>query len=299
MVCFHIEDAFEQRIDYMANTSSCPLIHKTQVDSFIANEIRLQVNGDQQRSIFSASKSLGVVLFKYNKIGDNPLHIIPIDYLNNLEITLGPNDTHYFIPYDIKNTSYQIIRSINQENFYLHNYAIDVSDNCTLNQYLHTYTPVGKHPYAACEKDNEVLIRHITTNFTFSDELHINAVYLIYALNHRYRFLHNSTVFKDILDCCQIYTPNNDGACHGFNLILNYLVNNHVFELNASNPLILEKQKEERLVCDMYYIALEILDTTLEDNLDIAYYNSYYYCSYSFLNDIWKIFWKWKKGYLV
>ncbi len=257
MVCFHIEDAFEQRMDYMANRSSCPLIDKTQVDTFIANEIRLQVNGDQQRSIFSASKSLGVVLFKYNKIGDNPLHIIPIDYLNNLEVTLGPNDRHFFIPYDIKNTSYQIIRSINQANFYLHNYTIDVSNNCTLNQYLHKYTPVGKHPYAACEKDNEVLIRHITTNFTLSDELHIDAVYLIYALNHRYSFLRNSTVFKEILDLCQLYTPNNEGACYGFYLILNYLVNNREFEYNASNPIILEKQNEGRFVCDMYYIALK------------------------------------------
>lgn len=295
MAYFHIEDAFEQRMNYETNTSALTLIEKTQVNNFIANEIRLQVNGSQQRSIFSVSKSLGIVLFKYNKIGDNPLHIIPINYLDQLEVSISPNDTHFLIPYGIQNTA-QLSKGINQSNFYLHNYVIDVSNDNALNQYLHTYTPVGKYPYAACEKDKEVLMRHITPDFTISDEIYIDAVYLIYALNYRYGFLQNLIVFNCIINLFQYHTQDNVNAYYGFYTIINHLICNQDFEKYASTPIILEKQNEGRFVCDMYYVALEILDTALEDSLYMAYDTSVSYCNYNLLNDIWKIFWQWKRS---
>lgn len=294
MTYFHIEDAFEQRINYETNTQSYQLINKAQADTFIANEIRLQVNSSQQRSIYSVSKSLGIVLFKYNKIGDNPLHIIPVGYLNHLEVALTPDDIPFIVPYDIQNTSSLLNEFINQESFYLYNYVIDVSNNVALDQYLRTYTPVGKHPYAACEKDKEVLIRHIAPNFTIADEIYIDAVYLIYALNHRYGFLSNLSVLNQLKKCCQSYTQDNEEAYHGFNIILDHLQLYQRFEYFASNPVILEKQKLGRFTCDMYYIALEILDTTLEDSLVNAWNDITYYCNYKFLYNIWEIFWQWK-----
>lgn len=80
MFLFHIED--ENGLNPVARSYGKlePIeIPLDKIDNHIADEIGAEVNGKKSRQIFSCSKSLGIGLFKYNFLTDNPLHIISLD----------------------------------------------------------------------------------------------------------------------------------------------------------------------------------------------------------------------------
>ena len=58
-----------------SRTTFTPTICKSQVDEYIAQEIRKQINGAHSSNVLSYSKSLAACLFKYNTRLQNPLHI--------------------------------------------------------------------------------------------------------------------------------------------------------------------------------------------------------------------------------
>ena len=67
-------------------TGSCTWhINKAELDIFIANKIRDEINGSKKRELISYSQSLATCLLKYNKFVDNELHIFNpngcIDYI--------------------------------------------------------------------------------------------------------------------------------------------------------------------------------------------------------------------------
>lgn len=67
---------------YNVEDFSKPIIEKTQIDNYIANLIRDEINGAQGRKILSYSKSLATCLLKYNNFTDNELHICNATKLN-------------------------------------------------------------------------------------------------------------------------------------------------------------------------------------------------------------------------
>lgn len=78
MICFRIEDGANCSgilRNYKIKDEDLPVINKNDVEDYIAEEIRKQVNGSKDRKLLSYSKSLGVCLLKYNDYVDNELHI--------------------------------------------------------------------------------------------------------------------------------------------------------------------------------------------------------------------------------
>lgn len=92
MICFRMEDVSDItgiRRNYNIEDENLPIMKKTEVESYIANQIRKQINGSKDRILLSYSKSLAICLLKYNQYCDNELHI----YFN---CSISPNIINYY-----------------------------------------------------------------------------------------------------------------------------------------------------------------------------------------------------------
>ena len=87
---FRIEDTENEQgchRQYALPYDALPKLRISELDKYIANEVRKEINNTKDRRLLSYSKSLGVCLLKYNKFIDNELHISDIP-LKNITYTL-------------------------------------------------------------------------------------------------------------------------------------------------------------------------------------------------------------------
>lgn len=76
---FRIEDSNgldSQEREYDPSAYSLPTIPYNELDYYIADQIRKEVNGSKKRKLLSYSKSLATCILKYDMHGDNELHIL-------------------------------------------------------------------------------------------------------------------------------------------------------------------------------------------------------------------------------
>ena len=133
MICFRMEDVSDItgiRRNYNIEDENLPIMKKTEVESYIANQIRKQINGSKDRILLSYSKSLAICLLKYNQYCDNELHI----YFN---CSISPNIITY---YDEKGNfickNYSLQDALNKnlqfgvaDRIRIKNFILDLSDN--------------------------------------------------------------------------------------------------------------------------------------------------------------------------
>lgn len=288
---FRVEDenGYDPNLRKYGSEYSCNTpVDACDADILIANEIRGQINNCNNSIIFSYSKSLGIALFKYNYLTDNPIHLIPLEGNNWVEFDVMDDNgliNNYGIPYYITNLDYPIKRCFDNKRIILKNYCIDVDNDIQLDTYLRNYTNVGKKKIATCEKDSEVIIRHVVDDYIITE--YINEVYLIYALQHETRLLNCIGVVEKLIEMFSKEIKNQNEV-QAFVYLVSYLQNNWSYEEQISKTILEEKRQAERLVgtYDAYFMALDIMDGDIEE----AWRNCSYYLPYRMLSYIWNIF---------
>ena len=191
-------------VGYIIPERGLPYINSNEIDQYIAEEIRKQVNGCKNRNLLSYSKSLGVCLLKYNRIGDDELHIcnIPFEYWINTVVLDGLVGDYKLQP---KMYSYDIYSKFSARCYIpdnkvrVVNFCIDVSDEEALNRYLLKYTVTHKKVIAKTEKDAEVIMMQ-PYNVEFVIHDYIDEVYILYGLNQYYGFLKERTIVDTIAE---------------------------------------------------------------------------------------------------
>ena len=280
--------------EYGCNNSYNTKVNASNADKLIAQEIREQVNNSNSRSVFSYSKSLGIVLFKYNFIADNPIHFIPTEnigsYVDLDIVDENGMQQHCPIRYDISDLDYPLRRYFEDKEIILKNYIIEVDDNRLLNRYLENYTSVGKKKMASCQKDREVIIRHVVNDYIIED--YINAVYLIYALQYKTRFLNDSWVMNSLVEIFRqkIKNPN---ECEAFCYLISYLSYNWDYEEKTSRNILKESLNQGRTVpCyDGYSLFFDLMN----GNYESAWYESADSLLDNVTPGIWNVFKTWKR----
>lgn len=252
---FRIEDSENYEgihRDYYIETEDLPRIHMYELDKYISNEIRKEVNGAADRRLLSYSKSLGVCLLKYNKYADNEIHINCC------------NAFDYLVYYDIKNQTkrsecysldYAILGLCNKNKkreIAVCNFVIDVSNNELLDKYLKIFTGVGRKKIASPEKDKEVLL--FQSPYDFVIKQYSDSVYLLYALVIKYGM--RESIYYDILDeideldefrfyCCE------SDEREGLKRLVGYLYYNQEIEREMSTMIIIDSYNSDDISC--YY----------------------------------------------
>ena len=75
---FRIEDSENEdgvHREYSILPQDLPTMPMSEIEVYIADEIRKEVNGANNRRLLSYSKSLGICLLKYIKYADNEIHL--------------------------------------------------------------------------------------------------------------------------------------------------------------------------------------------------------------------------------
>lgn len=293
---FRIEDisGFDPKLrTYDVDEFTTPTVNKGQIDNYIASKIREEVNGSKNRNLLSYSKSLATCILKYNKYTDNELHICIINGWKDYITYISPKN-------NVKCRFYYIQNRINGNPLFnkagdiqLLNFVIDVSDNILVDEYLKHYTTVGKKIIASPEKDSEVVVMNPPNDLVINQ--YMDAVYILYALQLKYRFLSNVNVQRalilelDNMDAFHFkYCPHERIAF--INLIL-YLSANWQYEYQISNKIYNYSENEEHL--SMCYDSILQFHGIMRDNFDESYNLSTYN-----ENVISDLFWKYCGLYL-
>lgn len=193
---FRIEDT--ENIDgchrrYTVPFDELPKMRMSELEKFLASEVRKEINNSNTRKLLSYSKSLGVCLLKYNQYTDNELHISGIpqnglcyyDCKKKQSKIIGYDMCSGLPAYELNHPNREII---------LRNFSLDVSDNNLVDSYLRIHTGVGKKKVASPEKDKEVLVMQSPDDLIVSQ--YTSSVYLLYALVRKYGM--TETVFQNI-----------------------------------------------------------------------------------------------------
>lgn len=175
-----------------------PEINKNDIDNYIAQKIREEINGTQNRELLSYSKSLATCILKYNRFADNELHIY--------DTKCNANYINYISPHNkFKFKSYFIQDRINNKPFFTGNgnikllhFIIDVSNNALVDEYLKKYTGKGKKFFASPEKDHEVIVMNPQCDMVIHE--YMPSVYILYALQLTYNFLNNKHILFSLLN---------------------------------------------------------------------------------------------------
>ena len=274
---FRIEDTENiagVKRQYTLSWDDLPRMYLSQVNDYIANEVRKEVNNTNDRQLLSYSKSLGVCLFKYNYYTDNELHI---------SHTM-PNDVYYYdcqkqmlknCYYDIYQRDFGTKHKRNPQ-IILCNFSLDISDNVQLDYYLTQITGISKKKFASPEKDKEVVLMQEPNDLVISE--YISSVYLLYALFYKYgippyvlKRLDNmiTTLDNDRFRFCP------ESERQALLAVVKYLYNNGNREREFADKIILQGKDEARL--STYYDPniqfYDIQDTTFEDSYKLSDYN--------------------------
>ena len=183
---FRIEDT--ENIDgchrrYTIPFDELPIMRMSELERFLASEVRKEINNSNTRKLLSYSKSLGVCLLKYNQYTDNELHISGIPQ-NCLWYYDCKKQRPQVISYDMRSGLPAYERNHPNREIILLNFSLDVSDNNLVDSYLRSHTGVGKKKVASPEKDKEVLVMQSPDDLIVSQ--YTSSVYLLYALVRKY-----------------------------------------------------------------------------------------------------------------
>lgn len=254
-----------------------PIIKKEQFDEYISMKIRDEINNSKERDLLSYSKSLATCLLKYNKFTDNELHIY-INHSYNWFEYRSRGGKLKVKNYSIRDRLYGEPIFNKSGDIRLRNFIIDVSNNALLNKYLIKYQKIEKKRFASPEKDHEVVVMIPLNDLVVTD--YIDAVYILYALQLKYRFLNHNNI-QDVLirELKNIeFTP---GETYSFEKIafielVNYLANHYEKEYRLSQHILQESQKTEHLsvAFDPILQFDDIIKNDFWDSYDLRTYNS-------------------------
>lgn len=183
---FRIEDTENQQgchRQYIFPVEELPQMRMSEVQTYIANEVRKEINNHNDRKLLSYSKSLGICLLKYNKYTDNELHLsnLDLDFIYYYDLEKQEQKIKY---YSVAEGVYGYKYKHGNREIILVNFALDVSNNEQIDFYLKKFTGVGRKKFASPEKDKEVLIMQVPDDMIISQ--YTDAVYLLYALTWKY-----------------------------------------------------------------------------------------------------------------
>lgn len=272
---FRIEDSANikgKHREYNIPEKDLPELRVTQLESYIATEIRKEVNNSKDRSILSYSKSLGVCLLKYNKFTDNQLRI------NNLCVE------DFVFYYVLKSKKYKCktfnlkegIKYKKNRKIRLINFKIDISNNILLDEYMRKETGIGLKKVASPEKDKEVLLMQSPNDMVIA--CYLESVYLLYALYLKYGM--NEGIYNNLLnkistledfrfECC------GESERDALIAIVNYLYYNGEVEKEMSQKIYQDSSKSEEI--PFYYNPiLQLHDIQIEcfnDSYMLSDYN--------------------------
>lgn len=169
----------------------------------------------------------------------------------------------------------------------LYNFIVDVSDNDVLNKYLLKFTNIKLKKYASPEKDSEIIMMQAYSDIVIKE--YIDSIYVLYALQLKYRFLRDLSVVKDIiyeilqLEDFRFYYCKKEREA--IILLVYYLYYNTEQEELMNKKIFEYADKKEHL--SMYYDSIlqfqDIQDSSFEDSYNLSDYND---------NVVSDIFWK-------
>ncbi len=269
---FRIEDVsgFEPNYrEYEPDNYNYIQLDKEDIDSYIATEIRKQINCSNTREVLSYSKSLATCLLKYNTFADNELHIMNSNIMDY--IRYQNEDGHF------KYKSYSIKKRLNGKKLFqtpgkirITNFIIDVSDNYLLEQYLQTYTNVGRKSYASPEKDHEVIVMNPPKDYPICN--YMNSIYTLYALNLRYNFLKKHQIVHGIINQLrnlEKFRFSNPYECYAIIKLICYLANHWKYEYKLSKKILDESDNKVHLsIC---FDSILQFNSILKDDFMVAY----------------------------
>lgn len=284
---FRIED--NQSIEglhreYEIPIQNLPTLTIKELDKYIAEEIRKEVNNSKDRQLLSYSKSLGVCLLKYNEFADNELHLY--EYEDSDYDTIS----YYFIEDQFDQVEckpfylgcgviglYSKKKKEKEKAVKLKNIVVDVSNDYLLNKYLKKMTGTGKKWIASPEKDKEVLVMQSPNNMIISN--YLDSVYLLYALALKYGM--NKLVREELIHkICSLenfnYTEDGKMEEEAILVIIDYLYKRINAERKVIKPILQDIKKSDplSLYCNPIMQLLEIQEKNFDDLILQADYNS-------------------------
>lgn len=272
---------------YDVGEFTAPIVEKNQVDKYIALKIREEINGSKSRELLSYSKSLATCILKYNKYTDNELHICSNNGRKDYISYISPNGNEKWKFYFIQDRLNEKPLFNKSGKIQLLKFIIDVSDNTLVDKYLRYYTNTGKKVLASPEKDSEVVVMNPPNDLIINQ--YMDAVYILYALQLKYKFLNNISVQRALIydlenmDAFRFeYCPEERVAF--INLIL-YLSGNWKYEYQISQKIYNYSETDEHL--SLHYDPIlqfhGIMNDDFEESYNLSTYNE---------NVISDLFWK-------
>lgn len=231
-----------------------PVLKPQELEKYIAEEVRKEINDSQDRKLLSYSKLLGVCLLKYNEYADNELHI-NMDYLEGV---YGGVYFYYkkedenlktgYVPFDLMNGLFGLKKQKYGKKIKLLNFNIDVSDNNLLDEYLKKMTGTGRKKVASPEKDKEILLMQAPEDIVIST--YLESVYLLYALDFKYGM--NKELHDDLIESIWSIDHNCFRDCgederKGLILIIKYLFEKGKCEKKMIRKIMDDSKNDERL----------------------------------------------------
>lgn len=269
---FRIEDSENSEgchRQYEIPFEQLPQMKISELETYLSNEVRKEINNANDRKLLSYSKSLGICLLKYNKYTDNKLHIsnIPLNCLSYYDFQ---KKQWMLIEYNIYHGLPEYERTYPNKRIILGNFSLDVSNNFQVNSYLNHHIGTGKKKLASPEKDKEVLVMQSPSDYIISQ--YIDSVYLLYALFQKYGM--NSTIFQNLYN--KIYSIDlfpfdyyNESEKDALLAIVEYLYYQGNTERALSHSVFLDSKNEPYI--STYYNPILQLHSIQEGN----FWNSY------------------------
>ena len=275
---FRIED--NENIDgchreYEIPFDNLPRMHMSELEKYLAEEIRKEVNNANDRNLLSYSKSLGVCLLKYNKYTDNELHINTQDFYDCICYYDCKKEYFECEVYGLMNGVMGYGFRHKKRDIVLTNIVIDVSDNELLDTYLNKLTGVGRKKMASPEKDKEVLKMQSPNDMVISD--YSDSVYLLYALFLRYGM--KKSIYEKLINRISNLEDFRFEFCgeverKALLTIINYLYYNGKDEIEMSRKVFQDSAEAEHI--SMYYDPILQLHGIQEEDFFDSYMLSDY-----------------------
>lgn len=285
---FRIEEVSEEKTR-MYHQNDGIFIKKQDVDKYIAEKIRQEVNGSNDRDLLSYSKSLAVCLFKFNKFTDNDLHIYDVVGLNEIYYISHKNNKKYR-RYDMQCRMKGLPLFRKSDEIRLTNFIIDISNNDLVDAYLTYYTGTGRKKVASPEKDCEVVVMNPQKDLVIS-QYYIEAIYILYALQWKYEFLCDASIVDSIIEKLNLFDFD-DSTKKGMIAIIQYLHRYWFIEKCNSRKIYYDLGIKEHF-SHYYDPILQCYDIFKSDDFEYSYH-----VIADYNNAITALFWQHCKIYL-
>lgn len=270
---FRIEDSENSNghhREYSIPKELLPQITIAELEGYLAEEIRKEVNNSKNRKLLSYSKSLGVCLLKYNKFADNELHINKCrayDFVYYYDVKANKVKSK---PYSLLSGLVNIKLKHRKREIVLLNFILDVSNNNLLDSYLRKNTGMGRKKMASPEKDKEVLLMQSPEDMVIST--YSDSVYLLYALYLKYGM--DESIYIDLIDKISNledfrFEFCGEGERYALLEIVNYLYMNGIYEKKMSDRLLQDSLSSEHM--SMYYDSILQLHGIQNDSFEDSY----------------------------